>query len=81
MNEVTLPSFAHLFIGTDNHGSIKSHRGLALQCLPGSTVLCIQNPDVDLDFLSPEKEREKLQLTNIKVNLHVSFESDLSGNF
>jgi hypothetical protein len=29
---------------------------------------CVQNPDVDF------KEREKLQLTNVIKNLHVSFE-------
>jgi hypothetical protein len=40
-------------------------------------VLYIPNPDVDLVFLSPENEREKLQLTNIIKNLHVSFETSL----
>jgi hypothetical protein len=50
---------------------LKKSQRLALQCHPGSTVLCIQNPDVDF------KEREKLQLTNIIKNLHVSFETSL----
>ncbi len=66
--------FTHQFIGTDNHWSWKSQRGLALKCLPGSTVLCIQNPDVDF------KEREKLQLSDIIKNLHVSFETSLEAS-
>jgi hypothetical protein len=53
--------FTHQFIGTDNHLSLKGHRGLALQCLPGSTVLCIQNPDVDLVcFFKPRKGERKI---------------------